>query len=428
MRIVKQALDLPPDPFALARSLANRPGVALFFSERGRIAYLASDPIAVREGLDPEPDLPRTAGLADGYLPRWVGFIPYEACRETELEGTLDPRPEPLVTRPLWLRFSAIARIDQDVVVSGEQPGAVNALCERLVSRASPAWDRVELRSLEPFESGALHRERIRRALTHIGAGDIYQVNLARRLTLSVSGTPWDILQALGTPELPPHACALRFGELGVVAATPELCLLLEPGGEALTSPIKGTRPRSADPARDAELALELNSDPKERAELTMILDVERNDFGRVADPGSVRLVQEPHVVSLPSVHHRQATLSARIGSTVSRTEIFRALLPSGSVTGAPKRRAMQLISELEPHRRGLYTGVLGFIRQDGGVEMSMAIRTLVIKGGIGHYFTGGGIVSDSNPDREVEETRWKAERITALIEASTGRVEKWAD
>jgi anthranilate/para-aminobenzoate synthase component I len=126
-------------------------------------------------------------------------------------------------------------------------------------------------------------------------------------------------------------------------------------------------------------------------------------------------------------VHHRVATIEAELDLEQTRTTLFRAVLPSGSVTGAPKRRAMQLIAELEPHRRGLYTGVVGFIRQDGGVELKMAIRTLVSRGASGHYFAGGGIVADSDPDREVEETLWKAERLFALAEATRPDAKNWA-
>lgn len=429
MNFSYQTLDIIDDSFLLARALSDRPGVALCFSQAGAIGYVGSDPIAVSEGLDPEPELHRAPGGVDGPWPLWIGLIPYEACRDWELEGKLDARPLPLVSRPLWLRYPALARVEPGrVVLGGDDPEAVRMLGERLVRGVNREPVPVRVGALEPFEPGVLHATRVRRALGHIEAGDLYQVNLARRLTLSVSGAPWDILRIMGTPGLPPHACALRFEGLDVIAATPELCLILEPTGETWTSPIKGTRPRSQDPVQDAALARELDADPKERAELVMIVDVERNDLGKVAQPGSVRVSLPPHVVSLPSVHHRQATVAARIGSSVSRAELLRAVLPSGSVTGAPKRRAMQLIAELEPHRRGLYTGAVGFIRRDGGMELAMAIRTLTVRGGVGHYFTGGGIVADSDPEREVEETRWKAERISALIESSTGRAEKWAD
>jgi anthranilate/para-aminobenzoate synthase component I len=212
--------------------------------------------------------------------------------------------------------------------------------------------------------------------------------------------------------------------ELGVVAASPELCLSLDAGGTARTRPIKGTRPRHADRERDRELARELDLDPKERAELAMVIDVERSDLGRVARPGSVRLVEEPRVESHPGVHHRVATVEAALRAGVSRTELLSAMLPSGSVTGAPKIRAMEVIAELEPVRRGLYTGAFGVLGQDGGLELAMAIRVLTLQGSRGRYFSGGGIVADSNPAREVEETLWKA---SALVRTTGGGVENWA-
>jgi anthranilate/para-aminobenzoate synthase component I len=419
--------DFAADPLAIARALSDRPGVALVYADEGRVAYVASDPVASSSELDPEPELARRSGDPDGHAPRWLGLVPYEACRADELDGALDERAEPTVTRPLWLRYAALARIaDGKLELLGDSASDVEALRERL--RRPPQASMVSVRQRAPFEPGAAHAERIRRALAHIARGDVYEINLARRLELEVRGAPWDVLWAQRAPGLPPHAFALRAGGLDVIAASPELCLKLEADGRVWTSPIKGTRPRSADPQEDQRLAAELDADPKERAELTMIIDVERNDLGRVAETGSVRVRTPPHVVALPSVHHRQATVEARVGAELTRAELFRAFLPSGSVTGAPKRRAMQLIRELEPHRRGLYTGVVGMIQRDGGVELSMAIRTLVVRGGIGHYFSGGGIVADSDPAREVDETRWKAERVMALITESSGGVENWSD
>ncbi len=140
-----------------------------------------------------------------------------------------------------------------------------------------------------------------------------------------------------------------------------------------------------------------------------MIVDVERNDLGRVAVPGSVRVTSLPHVVTQRTVHHRLACVAARARPDCSREDILRALLPSGSVTGAPKVRAMEVIAALEPRRRGLYTGAIGHLAHDGTLTMAMAIRTAVLAGSEGEYWTGGGIVADSDPAREVEETRWKA-------------------
>jgi anthranilate/para-aminobenzoate synthase component I len=237
-------------------------------------------------------------------------------------------------------------------------------------------------------------------------------VNIARRFRLAVRGDAVSVLAAMSRRARAPFAAALRLGELSVVSTSPELLLALDPSGRIWSSPIKGTRPRGADAPTDRALARELDADPKERAELAMILDVERNDLGRVAATGSVRLLSPPRIVTHPTLHHRVATVGGRLRPGAGRRELFEAMLPSGSVTGAPKIRAMEVIAELEPERRGLYTGGFGAVRQDGGVRLAMAIRTLTIRAGEGHYFSGGGIVADSDPDRELAETRWKAVQL----------------
>jgi anthranilate/para-aminobenzoate synthase component I len=413
MGLILERSELPANPTELARRLADRSAVVLTRVDDGRVTYLACDPVAQSRALDPEPELVR-AEHALGETPRWFGIVPYDALRELEGSQASDTRPPAELSEPLWLRYPAVARIGTTVDVIGESRGAVDALLRHLSSPARKS--EVSLSLAAPTEPEALHLARIRRALAEIGRGVIYEVNLARRLELRVTGAAWDLLARLERGAGMPHAFALEAEGVSVVAVSPELCLALEPSGRVLTSPIKGTRPRHADPAEDARLARELEDDPKERAELTMIVDVERNDLGRVAELGSVRLVAAPHVVALPGIHHRLATVEARVPRELSRAELMRALLPSGSVTGAPKRRAMQLIAELEPHRRGLYTGVVGFVRHDGGLELKMAIRTLTSRAERGHYYTGGGIVADSVPEREVEETLWKAERILQLL------------
>lgn len=295
-------------------------------------------------------------------------------------------------------------------------------MLERGLRRAQhPQPVAITLTSAEP---GRVHVERIRAALELIAKGDIYQVNLARRFALRVEGQAAPLLALLCPSGLTRCAAALQWPELVVAAATPELFLMLNPDRSVFTSPIKGTRPRAADVTEDTALARSLDADPKERAELAMVIDVERNDLGRLAKPGTVALAVAPHVETLETVHHRLATVRAELRPEIGRRALLEATLPSGSVTGAPKVRAMEIIADLEAARRGLYTGALGFVRRDGGLELGMAIRTLTVAGGEGSYFAGGGIVADSDPGREVEETLWKARR---LIEASGGRFENWA-
>jgi anthranilate/para-aminobenzoate synthase component I len=201
-----------------------------------------------------------------------------------------------------------------------------------------------------------------------------------------------------------------------VAGSSPELFLDLSASGRLLTGPIKGTRPRGADAVSDRAFRRDLSSDPKEQAELMMVVDVERNDLGRVARTGSVRVLGPPRVETFGNVHHRVARVTARLAQGVSRNALLEATLPSGSVTGAPKIRAMEVIAELESERRGLYTGAVGSLGYDGTLRLAMAIRTLTRRGGVAHYFAGGGIVADSVVEREVTETRWKAAQLERLL------------
>jgi len=409
------ALDVPSEPFTLARRLADRNCVSLFWAQQGRVAYLACDPVEHSARLDPEPTLTWAPRSPLHAAPRWVGLLPYEYRRDLERAGHGGSRQAPHLIDPHWVRYAAVAVIDSSGVrVVGDDRDRTRDLALRL--REPAAAGEVELSVLGAFEAPALHRARIARALEHIRAGDLYQVNLARRFELRVHGAPWDLLAKLSERGRPPFAAAFSWGDLDLVSLSPELFLNIDTYGSVLTSPIKGTRPRGATPAQDAELISELDSDPKERAELTMVLDVERNDLARLARPGSVELVAPPHVETHGTVHHRVATLRAALRASVTRADVLSGMLPSGSVTGAPKVRAMDLIAELEAERRGLYTGAFGYIAYDGTVELGMAIRTLSVRNGIGHYWAGGGIVADSDPEREVQETLWKAEALLGLL------------
>ena len=414
----EQPLALPRDPLLLARRLADRPYLSLFWAKNGSVAYLACDPVEHRHTLDPEPELALVARTPKHALPRWVGLLPYECRRDLERAGHGGSRAAPQLTEPHWLRYAAVAEISPGAVrVVGDDAGAVAQLAARLhTPAAAPDGQSVELRPLRAFEAAELHRLRIRRALEHIRAGDLYQVNLARRFEFRVRGSAVDVLARLLERGRPPHAAAFAWGALDVISVSPELFVKIETSGDILTSPIKGTRPRGVTPERDAELCLELDTDAKERAELTMVLDVERNDLARLARPGTVRLAVPPHVEAHGTVLHRVATLQAKLRAEPTRVEILERMLPSGSVTGAPKVRAMDLIAELEAERRGLYTGAFGYLAHDGSLELGMAIRTLTVRGGEGHYFAGGGIVADSDPEREVQETLWKAEALLGLV------------
>jgi len=416
-------LDVPADPLLVARALEGQQALVLVRADRGRTTYLACNPSDISRSLDPDPQRPLDVA-AGREFPRWIGLLPYEARRTLERDAAPDLRPEPHLVEPLWRRYQAVVKITNQIEVLGDDSDAVSQLREAVLAGMGAAEQAVcaprgvRLR-LRPVEAGALHVERVGRALELIRAGELYQVNLARRFELDVEGAPIDLFGALVRDGWPPYAALFDWPELTVVAASPELFLASDMQRRAFTSPIKGTRPRHRDPETDRALAQALDTDPKERAELAMIIDVERNDLGRLARAGSVRLRQPPAVESHARVHHRAATVEAALQPHVTRAELLEAMLPSGSVTGAPKVRAMDAIRALEPVRRGLYTGAYGIVRHDGGLELGMAIRTLTVHAGSGHYHAGGGIVADSDPDRELEETLWKAAALLELAGAN---------
>jgi anthranilate/para-aminobenzoate synthase component I len=442
--LVARELDESPDPLGIARTLAasGRPGVALLHAaETGPLAWarwswIAACPDRSSDQLDPlrdDPDPRVPAGNLLGAAPRWIGVLPYEHSRDLERPAWRpdDRRPPALIERPTWRRYPAVVGVDHHtgrVMVTGIDRRAVDALASAFTGRRAPSPPalRIEVADDEP---PSRHAERIVAAKRLILAGDLYQVNLARRLLVRVlRGDALTLYESLVRHAPTPLGAVVDLGEgLRVVSTSPELFLKAtaapesrnESGswGTLLTVPIKGTRPRGKDAIEDRALADELDRDPKERAELTMIVDVERNDLGRVAIPGSVRVTSLPRVVTHRTVHHRVACVAARARPDVSRDDVLRALLPSGSVTGAPKVRAMEVIAALEPRRRGLYTGAIGHVAHDGSLTMSMAIRTAVLRGDEGEYWTGGGIVADSDPEREVEETRWKALQLQRAAE-----------
>lgn len=259
-----------------------------------------------------------------------------------------------------------------------------------------------------PSVNRSQYEAAVRRVLEYIGAGDCYQVNLSQRFTARLDQTPWELYERLAAASPAPYSAFLDCGDHQVLSSSPELLLSIS-GGRVETRPIKGTRRRSLDPEEDAAIAAELLSSPKDRAELLMIVDLERNDLGRVCEFGSVHVPALYSLESFANVHHLVATVRGRLRAGVSPLECLRAAFPGGSITGAPKIRAMEIIEELEPFRRGVYTGAVGWVDGHGNAEWNIAIRTLLVKDGTAYFNVGGGIVADSDPAAEYEETLTKA-------------------
>lgn len=248
----------------------------------------------------------------------------------------------------------------------------------------------------------------VEQAQRYIRAGDIYQVNLAQRLSSSAALSGWDFYHRLSGVSPAPHAAYIDAGEFQVISSSPELFLRLS-GSHIITRPIKGTRPRSHDPIRDAQLTYELQTSAKEMAELVMITDLLRNDLGRVCEYGSVQVPELVRLERYPQVQHLVSTVEGRLRDDVTHFSAFASCFPGGSITGAPKIRAMEIIDELEPVTRGPYTGALGYLGFNRESQVSIIIRTAIRTAEQIHFHVGAGIVADSQPAAEYDETLAKA-------------------
>jgi para-aminobenzoate synthetase component 1 len=250
--------------------------------------------------------------------------------------------------------------------------------------------------------------EMVERARNYIHAGDIYQVNLSQRFSAPMRSSAWELFMALTSVSPAPYSAYFGGENTDIVSLSPELFLRMS-GGQIQTRPIKGTRPRSCDPIRDAQLTYELQTSPKEMAELVMITDLLRNDFGRVCDYGSVQVPELVRLERFPHVQHLVSTVEGHLRSDVSHMDALAQCFPGGSITGAPKIRAMEIIDELEPVSRGPYTGCHGYLGFNRESQLSMTIRTASCLAGVAHFHAGAGIVADSIPEAEFEETLAKA-------------------
>jgi para-aminobenzoate synthetase component 1 len=256
--------------------------------------------------------------------------------------------------------------------------------------------------------------EAIGRAKEYIAAGDIYQVNLSQRFSAPLATSPLSLYARLRETNPAPFAAFLEAPEFVVVSASPERFLQLR-SGKVETRPIKGTRPRGKTPEEDQRLAEELVRSVKDRAENVMIVDLERNDLGKVCDYGSIRAEDLFRLEKYPTVFHLVSTVVGKLHRGRTAVDLLKACFPGGSITGAPKVRAMEIIDELEPTRRGVYTGAIGYLSFCGDMDLNIVIRTLLVKDGVAHLQAGGGIVADSDPELEYQETLDKAR---ALVEA----------
>ena len=274
--------------------------------------------------------------------------------------------------------------------------------------------DRLKLTKPESNFTKDSYIKTIKKAKEYIKAGDIYQVNLSQRFKFTLDVDPFDLYRVLRAINPAPFASFLNFGDVKIISASPERFLKKE-GCRIQTRPVKGTRPRGESPSEDNRLKEELLASVKDRAENLMIIDLERNDLGRICEYGSVHVTKFMACEEYATVFHLVSTVEGKLTRNIGAIDCLINCFPGGSITGAPKIRSMEIIEELEPVKRSVYTGSIGYIGFNGNMDTAIAIRTFVIKGKNAYFQVGGGIVYDSDPEKEYMETLDKAK---ALIEA----------
>jgi para-aminobenzoate synthetase component 1 len=354
-----------------------------------------------------------------------VGFIAYDYGRQVELlpDLTEDDRGMPDIHFGFYDGIAALnhhtgelslialgLREDEDVVLAELQ--AIMSAAPAQAVPAVPQRDEWEW-NIERAD----YLQAVQRVRSYIASGDVYQVNLSQRAKCRYEGCPIQLYQALRVGNPAPYSALIRTDSFTVLSTSPEQ-LLRKQGRHIETRPIKGTRPRGATPEEDVLNSEALRTSEKDRAELLMIVDLERNDLGRVAEFGSVHVEQLYHLEHYARVIHQTAQVKAVLAEGNDVFDCIHALFPGGSITGAPKVRAMEVIEELESTRRGIYTGSVGYIGFDGNAELNIAIRSLQLKDGYLDYQVGGGIVWDSVPESEYQETLDKGRAIRETVDA----------
>lgn len=384
--------------------------------ERGERRLVREDPLEVlRRALSARGVEAQDAPFCGGA----VGYFGYDLGQR--LEGVEETRPgarlpEMAVGFYDWAVITDHARQER-YWIGRDGAEAVLPWLRALLQQSPPAASFAIAGGLREQPDRAGYAERFARVQRWLRAGDCYQINLARRFAVPYRGDPWEAYRRLRRRGTAPYGAFLRLPFASLLSLSPERFVSLR-GGQALTQPIKGTRPRGSDSASDRLLAESLASSPKDRAENVMIVDLLRNDFGKVCRPGSVRVPQLCAVESFPLVHHLVSTVTGTLEPGRDAVDLLRACLPGGSITGAPKRHVVSLIAQLEPQPRGPYCGAIGYISDDGAMDTNVAIRTAVCADGEMSYWAGGGVVIDSTEEEEFRETEHKARAFLDLIEA----------
>ncbi len=456
-----------PDPWATARRLAHRPHLAFLDSaenttERGRYSYVTADPLLwVDQRLD-DPDGTDAFALAADWLNEGrsdtvAGLPPFQGGLlglfgyglHRRLEAIPASRHDEFAVPDVALGlYDWVVSFDHAagrawVVSTGRDIPRPDAPRHHAATRLRQvlAWldgptpplppldDLAPLTTLAPQHplagvpnvtsnfSRAGYLDAVRRAVEYVHAGDCFQVNVSQRLLAPMTDHPLALYERLRSRNPAPFAGYLDLGDFQLVSASPERFLEVDPAGHVRTRPIKGTRPRGRTPEDDAALVLDLTTNPKDRAENVMIVDLLRNDIGRVAAFGSMEVPAVCELETYPFVHHLVSEVRGTLRPGLSPLDLLQAAFPGGSVTGAPKVRAMEIIAELEPTARGAYCGSLGFVSFDGATDTNILIRTFTAGRGHLQFPVGGGITAGSDPATEYDETLHKAAGLLKALD-----------
>jgi anthranilate synthase component 1 len=361
------------------------------------------------------PEMPSPLPFTGG----WLLYLGYELASEIEPRLRLPRGPDPVIALAIrapaaWIRDRATAQAWL-VAESGFEP-----LLDEFEQRVQGLHEPMDARGAEfQIEEDEPERflESVRRGLEYIAAGDVYQANLSRGWQARAASPvePVSVYRRLRATNPGPFAALLCLDDFACLSSSPERLVSIR-GNTVSTRPIAGTRPRGATPEADAALVRSLLDNEKERAEHVMLIDLERNDLGRVCAGGSVRVDEYMSVETYAHVHHIVSNVNGRLRNDVSPIGVIRALFPGGTITGCPKIRCMEIIAELEGVGRGAYTGSVGYLNRDGSCDLNILIRTITAQGSLLKLRAGAGIVADSNPEQELAETRAKAEGLLRAL------------
>lgn len=410
--------------------LSVKDGRCRITTSSGKVKTVESDPWQLIDELivqhrvnGPYPaDLPFAGGA--------VGYFGYELAYG--LERLPQPVDDELDIPDLLLGF-----YDWFIAVDHQDQQAHLVATSRV---SDIEFERIRLRIAEPLPlrsgfyatsqiDGNMTRETfmsgVTRIKSYIGAGDCYQVNLAQRFSGSFEGDPASFYADLIAGHAAPYSACLLGPDVQILSFSPERFLRVQ-DGEVVTQPIKGTRPRGLTGDADHNLAMELQNSEKDKAENLMIVDLLRNDLGKCCTPGTIKVDGLFELRSFANVHHLESTITGQLREGVSPIELLRNCFPGGSITGAPKVRAMQIIRELEPSRRGPYCGAIGYYSYNGNMDTNLSIRTMACSNGRFYYWGGGGVVADSTPEGEYQETLDKVDFLAQALGRQCKPAARW--